>query len=232
MPLDPASITHLSFDCYGTLIDWETGITDALQPLCEKYGVICSNEQLLELYARCEAAEESDQYRPYRDILRLVTRRIATEFGFHATEREMETLEHSIRDWPPFADTVDALQRLKTQFRLVIVSNIDDDLFAGSAEKLRIPFDHVITAAQVKAYKPSTRVFEHVQRALNLSPDRWLHVAQSLYHDITPANALGLQSVWVNRWQGKDGAGATPPAEATPTLEVPDLKTLADRLVG
>jgi len=231
MSLDIESITHLSFDCYGTLIDWETGIANALQLLCEEHGVMCSDNQLLELYARCEAAEESEEFRPYREILRAVTRRVAWEFGFHASDENLRLLEESIKAWPPFPDTVDALARLKTRFKLVVLSNIDDDLFASSAHHLQISFDRVITAAQVKAYKPSLKVFEHARGALGIEIGQWLHVAQSLFHDIAPATALGLQTVWVNRRHDKEGAGATPPTEATATLEVPDLKSLADRLI-
>ena len=232
MTLNTAAIRLLSFDCYGTLIDWESGIADALAPLCDHHGIICSRDQILELYGRCEAAEESSTYRPYREILRSVTRRMAKEFGIQLSESESLTLENSLQYWPPFEDTVEALKRLKTKYQLAIISNIDNDLFAGSAKQLQVAFDFVTTAGQTKAYKPSLAMFEQAQARMGIEKSAWLHVAQSKFHDIAPANQYGLNSVWVNRRHAQPGSGATPESLAVPTLEVPDLKTLADQLLG
>lgn len=232
MSLDTGAITLLSFDCYGTLIDWESGIAAAISELCDHHDIICSRDQILELYARCEAAEESTDYRPYRDILRSVTRRMAKEFGVMPTETDLQTLERSLPHWPPFSDTVAALQRLKTKFRLAVISNIDEDLFAGTARLLNVSFDFVTTASQVKAYKPNLTVFEQARKRIGVENKNWLHVAQSKFHDIAPANALGLQSVWINRRHNQVGDGATPQSTAVPTLELPDLQSLASLLVG
>jgi 2-haloacid dehalogenase len=125
---------------------------------------------------------------------------------------------------------VEALRALKAKYRLVIVSNIDDDLFQHSARLLQTPFDDVITAQQVGAYKPSLRNFEAMLQRVSVAREQILHVAQSLYHDIGPAKAMGLATVWVNRRHGRPGSGATPPASATPDLEVSDLRTLVARI--
>ena len=194
--------------------------------------MICSRDQILELYARCEAAEESSVYRPYREILRSVTRRMANEFGIHPSEHELHTIEESLPRWLPFGDSVEALKRLKKRFRLAVISNIDDDLFRGSAERLKVPFDFVTTAAQVRAYKPSPVVFEQAQARMEIDKAHWLHVAQSKFHDIAPAGEIGLQTVWVNRRHAQPGFGATPESAAIPTMEVPDLTSLADYLLA
>jgi 2-haloacid dehalogenase len=232
MALDTKSITLLSFDCYGTLIDWEQGIADAIADLCDRHGVICGRDQILELYGRCEAAEESSVYRPYREILRSVSRRMANEFGIQPTKAEHLLLENSLANWQPFDDTVEALKKLKSKYRLAIISNIDNDLFEGSAKQLQVPFDFVITAAQVKAYKPSITVFEQAQARMGIKKANWLHVAQSKFHDIAPTNRIGLQSVWINRRHSQPGDGATPESPAVPTLELPDLASLAALLAG
>jgi len=133
---------------------------------------------------------------------------------------------NSTLEWKPFPDTVRALQTLRQSFRLAVISNIDDDLFALSAEYLKVEFDRVITAEQAKAYKPSLHIFKLAVARIGVAPERILHVAQSTYHDMRPAKTMGLSTVWVNRRTGKKGFGATPSASARPDLEVPDLKTL------
>jgi len=135
-----------------------------------------------------------------------------------------------VKDWPAFPDSAAALQALHKKFRLAIVSNIDDDLFAHSAQRLQVRFDWIITAQQVKSYKPSLNNFRMAFERIGVPQNRILHVAQSLFHDIAPANALGLSSVWVNRRHKKEGSGATPEAQARPDLEVPDLRTLAEKI--
>jgi 2-haloacid dehalogenase len=229
---ETSSVTHLSFDCYGTLIDWETGIGDALEPIIKRHAIDLTRQQLLSLYAEAESTAEMEPYRPYRDILRRVTQKLAKRIGFDPTPEDLVALENSIGDWPPFADTVEALGRLKKRFKLVIISNIDNDLFAGTVMQLKVPFDDVITAADCSAYKPALTVFEQAQERLGIEKEQWLHGAQSLYHDVVPCNELGVRAVWVNRHYHQQGSGATPHATATPDLVVPDLKTLADQLVG
>jgi 2-haloacid dehalogenase len=220
----------LTFDCYGTLIDWETGILDALRPVFAAHRVDLTPERTLELYGELESAAERGPYREYKAILRTVLEGLGTRFGFTATANELEQFSTSVKDWPAFPDSAAALQALHKKFRLAIVSNIDDDLFAHSAQRLQVRFDWIITAQQVKSYKPSLNNFRMAFERIGVPQNRILHVAQSLFHDIAPANALGLSSVWVNRRHKKEGSGATPEAQARPDLEVPDLRTLAEKI--
>lgn len=217
----------LTFDCYGTLIDWETGIWTALTPIFAAHGVSIEREPALELYGVLEAEIERGAYREYKAVLRAVLAGFGARLGFTPTEAELERFAHSVQDWPAFPDSPTALVTLQKRYRLAIVSNVDDDLFAYSAQKLGVEFDWVITAQQVKSYKPATAHFHEAFKRIGLPRGQILHVAQSLFHDIATAKTLGLATVWVNRRQQQDGTGATPPAEATPDLEVPDLATLA-----
>jgi len=221
----------LSFDCYGTLIDWERGILGAVKPVLSHYKIIAEDETILETYAQIESEVEAGPYRPYRDILRTVMSRMSERFGFVPNNTEYDAIVNSLPDWPPFSDTVAALKTLKSRYRLAIISNIDDDLFAGTNRQLGVRFDYITTAAQVGAYKPSPRVFEHALQTIGCHKSELLHVAQSLYHDHVPAKKLGLSTVWINRRQGKPGPGATPAASATPDAEYLDLASLV-RAVG
>ena len=216
----------LSFDCYGTLIDWERGILGAIKPVLLAHKVVVSDEAVLETYAAIESEIESGPYRSYRNILHTVMTRISERFGFIPNNTECDAIVSSLPDWPPFGDTVEALQALKERHRLAIISNVDDDLFAATNRHLGVEFDYIITAAQVGAYKPSPRVFEYALGKIGCDKSRLLHVAQSLYHDHVPAKRLGLSTAWINRRQGKAGSGATPMAEAAPDGEFPDLKAL------
>jgi 2-haloacid dehalogenase len=225
--LDFDRFTYLTFDCYGTLIDWERGILAALRPVLDRHGIAIADDAALELYGELESAAERGPYRAYRDLLATVMDGFGERLGFVPSADERGALAMSVGDWPPFPDTVEALRALTDRFRLVILSNIDDDLFALSARHLGVAFAAVVTAQQVGSYKPDPRNFRTLLARLGTTPDRVLHVAQSLFHDIAPANALGLTTVWVNRRHDRPGSGATPPATARPDLEVPDLRTLA-----
>lgn len=216
----------LTFDCYGTLIDWETGILTALKPILQAHQVELSDLALLEHYARIESDLEQGDYLPYRQILETIVEQLGKDFGFMPTAAEKSALPDSVQHWPPFPDTVAALKQLQQRYKLVILSNIDDDLFTGTAKHL-IAFDQVITAEQLQSYKPALQNFQRMIERVGVPPQKILHVAQSLYHDIAPANMLELSTVWVNRRHQQDGAGATPLAQAQPDLTVPDLKTLA-----
>lgn len=229
--LDFDRFTHLTFDCYGTLIDWERGIMGALRPVLERHGVTATDDQLLELYGELESAAEAGPYQRYRDLLATVMDGFGTRYGFTPTAEERAVLAESVGQWPPFPDTAAALQALGRRYKLVILSNIDDDLFARSAPKLQVQFADVITAQQVGSYKPNPRNFRFALDRLGVPSEQVLHVAQSLFHDIAPAKALGLTTVWVNRRHDRPGFGATPAATARPDLEVPDLQTLV-RLVS
>ena len=225
--LDFARYTHLTFDCYGTLIDWERGILAALRPVLDRHGIALSDDELLERYGELEAAAEAGAYRPYREILATVLDGFGARLGFAPSAAERAAFADSVGDWPTFPDTVEALRALASRYKLVILSNIDDDLFARSAQRLQTDFADVITAQQIGSYKPNPRNFRFALNRLGVPTDRVLHVAQSLFHDIVPAKAFGLTTVWVNRRHDHPGSGATPAATATPDLEVPDLRTLA-----
>jgi 2-haloacid dehalogenase len=225
--LDFDRYTYLTFDCYGTLIDWERGILAALRPVLDRHGIAIADDAALELYGELESAVETGPYLPYRELLATVMDGFGERLGFVPSADERAALAVSVGDWPPFPDTVEALRALADRFQLVILSNIDDDLFALSARHFGVAFAAVVTAQQVGSYKPDPRNFDALLARLDTAPDRVLHVAQSLFHDIAPANALGLTTVWVNRRHDRPGSGATPPATAHPDLEVPDLRTLA-----
>lgn len=216
----------LSFDCYGTLIDWESGILTALKTLLSNHNINIDDQPILELFAQRESIQEAGEYLKYREILKKVVQDFGEKLSFPPSEKELNSLAESIQYWEPFPDTVGALKALKKRYKLTIISNIDDDLFAYTANKLEVEFDWIITAEQVKSYKPSLQNFEFAIQRMGIAPDKLLHVAQSVYHDIVPAKTMGVTAVWVNRRQGKEAFGATAPASGNPDLEVPDLKTL------
>ena len=217
----------LSFDCYGTLIDWESGLLTALEPALTAHGLTVPDQTVLELFARLETRETQSSYRPYAEILGDVMAGLGRELGFTPTGPDLGLLADSLADWPVFADTREALAALAARYRLAIISNIDDALFAHSARRLGVSFDWVVTAQQVRSYKPSVNNFQQALARFGVPRERVLHVAQSLFHDIGPAASLGLSTVWVNRRKGRPGSGATPAAAARPDLEVPDLRSLA-----
>lgn len=227
--LDVRKFEFLTFDCYGTLVDWETGILRALRPvLAAHLAEVPPDDNLLDLYGAIEAEIEAGPYRSYREVLQQLVRDFGARLNFVPTTEQTLSLPESLPTWPPFPDTVEALQRLAQRYKLVIISNVDDDLFAGTARQLGVQFADVITAQQAHSYKPSLNNFRLAVDRLGVPADRVLHVAQSLYHDIAPAKQFGLATVWVNRRKGKPGRGATPVGSAVPDLEVPDLKTLAE----
>ncbi|MBN3922460.1 MAG: haloacid dehalogenase type II [Nostoc sp. NMS4] len=216
----------LSFDCYGTLIDWENGILSVLKPLLLTHKTNLDDEQILELFAEFEAELEQGEYIKYGEVLKRVVQKLGERFGFEPTAEELNSLADSIQYWLPFPDTVEALRVLKQKFKLVIISNVDDDLFAFSAKHLEVEFDQIITAEQAKSYKPSFNNFRLAIERIDLPLEQILHVAASIYHDIVTAKSLGLSTVWVNR-RAEQGASANLPAVSQPDLEVPDLKILA-----
>jgi 2-haloacid dehalogenase len=232
--LDFNQFEVLSFDCYGTLIDWESGILPVLKHLLSNREIDFSDERTLEMFAEFESElqKEHNEYIKYREVLQQVVQKIGQRFNFEPLEAESGTeincLVESIKNWQPFPDTVAALSALKQKYKLAVISNIDNDLFAGTAKHLKVEFDWVITAEQARSYKPSTRNFELALETMGISPEKLLHVAQSLYHDIVPAASMGISTVWVNRRHDKTGFGATMPASGQPDLEVPDLKTLVE----
>ncbi len=230
--LDFNQFEVVSFDCYGTLIDWESGILPVLRQLLSNREIDLSDDRTLELFAEFESELEKDKnnYIKYRQILQEVVEKLSQRFNFEPTETELNSLAESVKNWQPFPDTVAALQALKQKYKLAIISNIDDDLFAGTAKHLQVEFDWVITAEQVRSYKPSIRNFEIALETMGIAPEKLLHVAQSVYHDIVPAASMGISTVWVNRRHDKTGFGATLPANGKPDFEVPDLQTLVEAI--
>jgi len=225
--MDLSSFITISFDCYGTLIDWEAGILPTLHDVLASHRRGLSDAALLELYGEFEAEAQSGPYQSYRQVLESVVQRFGERFGFLPSPTELRSLHESIPAWPPFSDTVAALQQLQQRYKLAVISNIDDDLFAATRKHLGVDFDCVVTAQQAKSYKPSLNNFQLALRTIGVSPDRLLHAAQSIYHDVIPAQSLGIASVWVNRKSARPGVGAVRAAVAQPNLEVPDLATLA-----
>lgn len=226
--LDFRRFDVITFDCYGTLIDWESGILDALCPMRAIARVRATDDQVLETYASLESALESGDYLRYRDVLRAVMRGLTQRLAAPVDQVDVDALSKSLPRWQPFPDTIDSLRRLRKHCKLGIISNTDDDLFAETARVLQVPFDWVITAEQAGSYKPSHTNFERAVEVMGIPKERVLHAAQSRFHDVAPARALGIASVWVNRRHDKPGEGATAQSPAKPDLEVPDLKSLAD----
>lgn len=239
---DFSRITTISFDCYGTLIDWESGILPVLRSVLanhdiENHGQNLPDASILELYGEFEAEAESGPYQRYRNVLQSVVRRFADRFHFEASSSEIDSLHESIHSWRPFPDTVPALRELQKRFKLAVISNIDDDLLAETRKHLGVEFDGVITAEQARSYKPSLNNFQMALRTLALSPDRLLHAGQSVYHDVVPAQSLGISTAWVNRKSARPGIGAVRASAALASekqadLEVPDLASLAKAVMG
>lgn len=221
--LDHAAIEVLTFDCYGTLIDWETGLGQRLTALLGGDD----REGLLERYGRHEAEAEAGPYRTYREVVATGLRGVAEEVGAQLSEEQVAAFADAVGDWPAFEDSAAALARLKERYRLGVITNCDDDLFARSNAKLGVEFDWVITAQQVGAYKPAEDGFHEAFARIGLPRERILHVAQSLFHDHVTAKRLGLSTVWIDRRQGRAGSGATPATEAAPDATFPDMASFA-----
>ena len=232
---DLSAFSAMSFDCYGTLIDWETGILAALRPWLDASGLEVSDEKVLEIFAEQEPlAELISPQAPYPDILRLVVKRMARKLAIEANVVAREGLANSVGNWPAFPDSGEALGRLKRHFKLIILSNVDRDSFAGSRQLLGVEFDAVYTAQDIGSYKPNPRNFDyllsHACTDFDLEPGQILHVAQSLYHDHLPAKAKGLATCWIDRRTGREGSGATKRASAPvqPDFTFHSLAELAD----
>jgi 2-haloacid dehalogenase len=229
-----ADFSALTFDCYGTLIDWETGILTALRPWAAAHRVAADDEELLAAFARAETRrQEAEPTAPYPRILAGVLEDLAAELGAAATREETEAFAGSVKDWPAYPDSAEALAYLGQHYKLVIVSNVDRASFRHSNDRLGVRFDAVVTAEDAGAYKPAPdhfRVALARLAELGVAKDRVLHVAQSLFHDHVPAKRLGLATMWVNRRADRGPGGATPdaPVPVTPDGEVPSLAALAD----
>jgi 2-haloalkanoic acid dehalogenase type II len=213
----------LTFDCYGTLIDWESGMIAALKGLTDRAGRAVTRDQILEAHARHESSQQL--YTPtklYRDVLSTVYKRLAEEWGVHATHEECAEYGRSIGDWPAFPDSPGALQYLKQHFRLAILSNVDNESFQASNRRLQVQFDAIYTAEDIGSYKPATRNFEYMLEKLGergIARGKILHTAESMFHDHKPANALGLKSCWIFRRHAQQGFGATMDPGARPQVD-------------
>ncbi|KND57374.1 2-haloalkanoic acid dehalogenase [Candidatus Paraburkholderia schumanniana] len=213
----------LTFDCYGTLIDWETGIFEGLRPLLQRVRPAPTRDQVLEAHARHESSQQ--KYTPakrYQELLAIVYKRLAEEWGVSHTHEECVAYGRSIRNWPAFEDSANALHYLKQHYKLVILSNVDNESFTHSNAKLQVEFDAIITAEDVGSYKPSARNFEYMIGKLGergIRKEKILHTAESLFHDHKPANKFGLTSCWIYRRHAQPGFGATMDSGSQPKID-------------
>ncbi len=225
--------TTLSFDCYGTLIDWESGIAAALRPWAGRAGVDADDEALLAAFGRVEnRLQREHPAMPYRELLRGGALAIAADLGAPMGDDEADAFSAAIVDWPAFPDSPAALAYLKRHYKLVILSNVDNTSFAHSKAKLGVEFDAIFTAEDIGSYKPDPGNFRYMLDRLagmGVAKGAILHTAQSPYHDIAPAKRMGLATNWINRRHLKPGAGATPPAEAAPDFEHKSLAEFVER---
>jgi 2-haloalkanoic acid dehalogenase type II len=213
----------VTFDCYGTLIDWEAGIGGWFEKAAARSRFPLDRRRALDLYARIEPAVEAEAFRPYREVLAEAARRTGEEMGWRLSDQETRGLAASLPDWQPFPDTNPALRRLAAAgYRLGILSNVDDDLLAGTRRHLETAFDILITAGQVRSYKPAHGHFEEARR--QIGPLRWLHAAQSRFHDVVPCRELGIPVAWINRHAEPAGP------DLPPDIEVRTLADLANRI--
>ncbi len=232
--LDYDAYDVLTFDTYGTLIDWEAGLVAALRAALGDEADGVGDDDLLTRVAGLEHDAEAPGT-PYREVLASCLRGIAAQLGTTVSHEQAALFGGSVADWPAFPDSSEALQRLQTRFAIATITNCDDDLFAASEKRLGVTFDAVITAQQVGRYKPDTAGFllahERIARELGVPKERILHVAQSLFHDHVPAKSLGMQTVWIDRRNGREG-GATPAAaEVTPDARFTTMRDFADDAV-
>lgn len=222
-PLDFGGFKAITFDCYGTLIDWETGLLGALRPIAHARGKLLSDREILALYGEIEPKLQNP-YQRYREVLEQAALEFGKRLGFAVSEAEAQSLPDSLKNWPPFPDTNAALARLKNRYKLAIISNTDDALIAATLKHFDVRFDEVVTAEQAQAYKPSLAPFQLALKRLGLGHDEVLHAGQSVHHDVLPAQSLGMAMVLVVR----RGFGATKPTAGVPDLTVPDLQTFAE----
>ena len=214
----------LTFDCYGTLIDWESGMIAGLKPLTDRFSPALSRDQILEAHAFHESStQRQTPGKIYSELLAVVYKRLAEEWGITVTWQECLTYGRSVEHWPAFEDSVDALRYLKRYYRLVILSNVDNASFAHSNKKLQVDFDAVYTAEDIGSYKPSPRNFDYMLENLDrlgIQKNQILHTAESMFHDHGPANQFGLANCWIYRRHEQEGFGATMNPGETPTYDM------------
>lgn len=231
------TIRAISFDCYGTLIDWESGIAAALSAWARGQGASPARADLLAAFAEVEPRVQSaNPNMPYPRVLQLVAHGIGRKLKLPVSDAEARAFAASVRRWPPFTDTVEALRALKQRFRLAILSNVDKESFAATEEMLGVEFDLVCTAEEIGSYKPDSRNFEFLLARLadqGVAGNELLHAAQSLFHDIQPARAMGIRTAWVDRYSGvASGATRIPQGNAAPEFSVSSLTELVEATRG
>ena len=226
--IDYSKFEVITFDCYGTLIDWETGLLAAFRYAARDHLAGIADETILAAYAEVEAELESGDYMTYREILDRAGTRVIERLGSRPERSNAGFLAASLVQWNPFADSVAALRRLRQRFRLGVISNIDRELFTNSNVKLGGPFTYVMTAEDFRSYKPSHNNFLSAEKIMKVPRERWLHAAQSLYHDAKPCNELGITSVWIDRRRPQLTQSAVKTFDAKPDAEFKSLKAFAD----
>ena len=222
----------LSYDTYGTLIDWESGIYNALGPLLDKLPLRLERDEVLELFGECELKRQRENpSQIYSELLAEVARDIAHKWQIRISDDEARAFGRSVKDWPAFEDSAASLQYLRRHYRMATLTNCDRISYMGSNSRLEIEWDAIYTAQDVGFYKPNLRnfeyLFEHARRDLGILPHEILHVAQSLTHDMVPATAMGMTKVWINRRHGLEGLGATAPPEGEYSIER-EFNSMAD----
>ena len=218
----------ITFDCYGTLIDWEGGISGAFLEAAAEDGVKLEPGAVLGAYGEIEPIVEAEMYRSYREVLGETARRIAERFGWNISKDRARFLAESLPGWRPFPDTNAALERLAASgLKFGVLSNVDDELLAGTLKHFTVDFDLLVTAQQLRSYKPAFEHFQEARKRLEAAGTTgWLHAAQSYFHDVVPSVALGIPVAWINR------KGEAPSGEARPDKEFSTLADLAEWLGG
>ena len=214
----------LTLDCYGTLIDWETGIFNALQPLLKEIDRTFSKDEALKLFAETESPVQADNPSlSYSGVLALVYKTLAQKYSLYASSESIDEFAQSVRDWPAFPDSTRSLRYLKKYYKLIILSNIDKWGFSMSNKVLAVEFDEVYTAEEIGSYKPSLNNFEYMLSKLsiqNIAKSNILHTAQSLYHDMVPAIQMGMATCWIDRRHDQPGSGATPVVDGEVKVDI------------
>jgi 2-haloalkanoic acid dehalogenase type II len=214
----------ITFDCYGTLIDWETGISAAISAAAGQAGVTLDRDAVLRTYHEVEPSIQAAEYVPYRDVLTMSAMAVGERLNWRVDQVRAGFLADSLSGWPPFVDTNAALEQLKRAgYKLGILSNVDEDLLAATLKSLSVEFDFVVTAEQVRSYKPATGHFERAREIVGASS--WLHAAQSWFHDVVPAYELGIPVAWVNRTREPPLDNARPLVEVTTLVELVEWVT-------
>lgn len=211
----------LSFDCYGTLIDWEAGMVKALEIIKGKYGLEEDLHRLVDRYVQIELEVEKERYRKYSDVLTISLSKLLNEAGINPEPEDTRLFVKTLPSWPPFPETSDVIRQLKELgYKLAILSNIDNDLIAQSVKLIGAEFDYIITAEMTRSYKPAPGHWDMLLRVSGVERERVLHVAASIVHDIRPAKRLGFKAVWINR------RGDTKPSDVEPDYTMPNLEPL------